>query len=389
MKNILGLTITFTLLFISCQKEDDIPVPKAENEQTVFMYMPWASDLLYHFYNNISDFESAINKGILKNERVVVFLSTSPTEATMFELKYENGQSIRETIKTYDNPAFTTAKGITAILNDVIEYAPAKRYGMIVSCHGMGWIPVQRVESRSLTEKEYWQYEGVPKTKWFGGTSSQYQTDITTLAEGIYEAGVKMEYILFDDCYMSSIEVAYDLHHVADYLIGCPTEVMVYGMPYATMAEHLIGNVDYEGVATAFIDFYSTYTVMPCGTIGVTVCSEMDNLAAIMKTINSIYTIDSPIISSIQRMDGYSPTRFFDLHDYVRYLCPDNTLFTQFETQLERTIPSKYRKHTSHFYTMSRGKIYIDTFSGTTISDPSTSSYTSPKTETEWYIATH
>lgn len=388
MKKIFYSLFLITALFFSCQKEEE-PNITAPTEQTVFIYMPWANNLLYHFQNNISDFESAITKGILKNERVVVFLSTSSTEASMFELKYENGKCIRETIKEYDNPAFTTSQGITAILNDVLTHAPAKRYGMVVGCHGMGWIPVKRTQSRSVPEKEYWEYEGVPKTRWFGGTSSEFQTDVTTLAEGITTAGIKMEYILFDDCYMSSIEAAYDLRHVTDYIVGCPTEVMVYGMPYATMAEYLIGNVDYEGMTNAFLDFYSTYSVMPCGTIGVTICSELDNLVVIMKSINGAYTLDPLLLSKIQCMDGYSPTRFFDLQDYVRHLCPDDIIFNEFEKQLERTVPSKYRKHTSHFYTMSRGKIFVDTFSGTTISDPSISSYTSAKMETAWYRATH
>lgn len=46
-----------------------------------------------------------------------------------------------------------------------------------------------------------------------------------------------MEYILFDDCYMSSLEVAYDLRHVTRHLIACPTEIMVYGMPYSHIGE--------------------------------------------------------------------------------------------------------------------------------------------------------
>lgn len=45
-----------------------------------------------------------------------------------------------------------------------------------------------------------------------------------------------MEYILFDDCYMSSLEAAYDLRHVTRHLIACPTEIMAYGMPYSHIA---------------------------------------------------------------------------------------------------------------------------------------------------------
>ena len=67
-----------------------------------------------------------------------------------------------------------------------------------------------------------------------------------------------MEYILFDDCYMSSIEVAYELKDVADYLIASTCEVMAYGMPYATMGKHLLGTPDYRAICDDFYDFIQT-----------------------------------------------------------------------------------------------------------------------------------
>ena len=65
-------------------------------------------------------------------------------------------------------------------------------------------------------------------------------------------------------------------------------------------------------------------------------------------------------------MDGYTPTLFFDCGDYVAKLCTDAGLLARFEKQLERTIP--YKRHTDYYYTMNKGKIKINTFSGATIS---------------------
>lgn len=50
------------------------------------MYFPWSEDLIDYFYNNISDMEYAIKETSLKNERVIVFLSTSSIKAQMFEI---------------------------------------------------------------------------------------------------------------------------------------------------------------------------------------------------------------------------------------------------------------------------------------------------------------
>ena len=165
--------------------------------------------------------EKAISQKGLNGERVIVFMSTTSEKAILFEITCKKGKCEQVTLKEYNNPPFTTAEGITSILNDVKSFAPAPTYAMTIGCHGMGWLPVHSTKGRARTSiRMHWENKGVPQTRYFGGTTSQYQTDITTLAEGIADAGIKMEYILFDDCYMSTIEVAYDLRYVTDYLIG-------------------------------------------------------------------------------------------------------------------------------------------------------------------------
>lgn len=383
------LLVALAINLVSCHKDNEPPV-STETEKTLFMYMPWSTDLKGAFYTNIPDMEKAIAKKGLDRERVLVFISTTATEATLFEIIEENGKCKGDTLKRYTNPALTTKEGITSILNDVKGFAPANRYAMTIGCHGMGWLPVSRGRTRLLSrEKLHWEYEGVPKTRYFGGKTSEYQTDITTLAEGIADAGMKMEYILFDDCYMSSIEVAYDLRGVTDFVIGSPCEIMFYGMPYAEIGEHLLGDTDYKAICDKFHTFYSNYKEMPCGTIGVTDCSELAPLVQIMKEINNRYRFDETEISSIQTLDGYSPTLFFDLGDYVAKLCSDTDLLNQFQQQLQRTVP--YKRHTDTYYTMTpRGRqIKINAFSGVTVSDPSLNSLAETKNETAWYKATH
>ena len=195
-----------------------------------------------------------------------------------------------------------------------------------------------------------------------------------------------MEYILFDDCYMSSIEVAYELRNVTDYLIASASEIMAYGMPYAVIGEYLLDDSDFQAVCDGFYDFYSTYS-MPYGTLAVTVCAELENLAMIMKKINTKYIFDESSENTLQRMDGYTPIIFYDYGDYVEKLCKDPVLLERFEQQLSRAVP--YKVHTDYFYSVTKGRVPIYTFSGITTSDPSKHSFTVSKTDTEWYKATH
>ena len=390
-----------TVCLLADRREESLRVfqQPERSQQTLLMYFPWSGNqntLTRFFEMNIEDMESVVAQGVLENERVVVFFMPTETQAELFELHAVDGTCRRVLLKRYtDLPDFTTPDGLASILGDVRRAAPAQRYAMTVSCHGMAWLPASQARAgyRAGREKEHWEYENPhgPVTRWFGG--SAYQTEIEDLAAGIAQADMKLGYILFDACYMATVEVAYALRHAAERLIVSPTEVMGPGFPYTSIGRYMVGRVDYAAVCREFYEFYMTYRY-PYGTISVTECAEMEALADVMRRINERFTFDatSANLAALQRMDGYSPVRFFDLGDYVRQLCGDPALLSEFEAQLERTVPSACRYHTPSFYSSSHGGAYypVRTYSGITISDPSVSpAVVDFKQATEWWRATH
>lgn len=97
----------------------------------------------------------------------------------MFEIILKNGNCIHSILKEYENPQFTIEPVLTDILNDMKTFAPAKSYSMIIGCHGMGWLLVNGSKSRMLQDfRHHWEYKNVPQTRFFGGLSAEYQTDI-------------------------------------------------------------------------------------------------------------------------------------------------------------------------------------------------------------------
>lgn len=385
----------------SCSSDESADEPEVvitgTVEHTLFMYLPWSTDLTSFFYQNISDLErSIVAQGGLDDQRVIVFISTSPTEAKMYEIRYANGQCRRHDIKTYQSPSLTTASGIASILSDMTAAAPASRYAMTIGCHGMGWLPVNPstrmsdAADMSMSEAMHWSHEASLLTRYFGAKDKAYQTDISTLADAIGDAGLKMDFILFDDCYMASVEVAYELKDVADYLIASTCEVMAYGMPYATMGRHLMGEPDYGAACDEFYAFYSSYTVMPCGTLSVTDCSQLEELASIMKRINAAYGFIPSALSSLQSLDGYSPSIFYDYGDYVAHLVGSSNqqLLDEFRAQLESAVP--YKVNTPTYYTASLNRpVAIRKYSGLTTSDPSRHYLAADREDTSWWKATH
>ncbi len=370
--------ILSTLGFNACSHHDDpIPEPPTAYKRTLFVYMPWASNLYSAFEQNLKDLMTAINSTGLDNQRIIIFLANSNKTATLQEVVLYNGFYSRKNIKDYSFTMadYTTVSGLTSILADLVTIAPADEYSMIIGCHGMGWLPVTRSAL-------------APSTRWFGGASSLYQTEISTLHQALSNANIKLEYLLFDDCYMATAEVAYELKDVIKYLIASTCEIMNYGMPYHKMGKYLLGKPDYENICASFFTFYNSYSY-PYGTISVTSTSQLPALAQAMKDLNDSYSFDPSYLESIQDLDGFTPTIFFDFGSYVKYLTavnPDAAGTCLY--RLDLAVP--YKSNTPQYYSQFiRRGIDLAEYSGLTISDPSTHDDTKSKDQTSWWYATH
>ena len=410
MKRILYLFYLLIIImsFSSCTEEaEDVT---SINQQTTIVFMPWsgsASDrgLYSYFQQNLDSIEGAIKKTGSMSNRVVVFLSKSSSESELYEITLVNKEIQHTKLKTYSGNIYTTAEGIAQILNDVKNNAFALNYGMIIGCHGMGWTYKGDWTDYPYNAKSRFRQASSGKakagaqvpyypTRFYGSVSDldNYATDIETLEQGIANAGIKMQYILFDDCYMANVETAYQLKDVTNFLIGSTSEIMAVGMPYQTMWSSLATATPAYGTATsAFNDFYSNYDP-PCGTLSVIDCRKLDQLAEMMRRINTAYKFDSAQLDSLQVLDGFDQSIFYDMKDYVVHLCKNNDMLNDFSADLQAAVKSTVHTDSvySALYPFSGKYIKIKQFSGITISDPSINSVAlKGKEKTAWWKATH
>ena len=433
---------------VSCSNGDnpdgpDVPVTPVG--QTVFMFFPWSNSLLSDFRRTVEDMQTVVAQRSMKDERVMVFMATSEREAVLFELKKQNGRCLTDTLRRYSDRPFTSRQRLTSLFSEVMTLAPASRYGMVVGCHGLAWVPVQgqrnarkrlgsqermdeednlykeeKIDKEGLYKEEridkegddlmHFEVQGPVTTRFIGGTYPETQIETTDLADAMADAGLHTEYILFDACYMSSVEVAYELKDVTHYLIASPTEVISYGFPYITMGKHLLGTPNYKGIADSFISFYSSY-YLPYGTVAVTDCTQLDALAAIAQQINAAAeeptnaasakhinaaaegklntaTSGKSAPNGVQIMDGYSPTLFYDLGHLMSLKNAGTVLTTAFAEQLDKTVP--YKGHTDQYFTaLKDAPVDIKHYSGLNTSQGSLNRLADKLSETAWHKATN
>lgn len=403
----------FIVVGVSCSNGDspdgpDVPVTPVG--QTVFMFFPWSNSLLSDFRRTVEDMQTVVAQRSMKDERIMVFMATSEREAVLFELKKQNGRCLTDTLRRYNDRPFTSRQWLTSLFSEVMTLAPASRYGMVVGCHGLAWVPVQgqrnarkRLGSQEKIDEEdnlykeeridkegddlmHFEVQGPVTTRFIGGTYPETQIETTDLADAMADAGLHTEYILFDACYMSSVEVAYELKDVTHYLIASPTEVLSYGFPYITMGKHLLGTPNYKGIVDSFISFYSSYN-LPYGTVAVTDCTQLDALATIAQQINAA-AAEQLVPNGVQIMDGYSPTLFYDLGHLMSLKDAGTVLTAAFAEQLEKTVP--YKGHTSQYFTaLKDAPVDIKHYSGLNTSQGSLNHMADRLSETAWYKATN
>lgn len=421
----------FIVVGVSCSNGDspdgpDVPVTPVG--QTVFMFFPWSNSLLSDFRRTVEDMQTVVAQRSMKDERIMVFMATSEREAVLFELKKQNGRCLTDTLRRYSDRPFTSRQWLTSLFSEVMTLAPASRYGMVVGCHGLAWVPVQgqrnaqkrlgsqeRIDEEDNLYKEeridkegepndlmHFEVQGPVTTRFIGGTYPETQIETTDLADAMADAGFHTEYILFDACYMSSVEVAYELKDVTHYLIASPTEVLSYGFPYITMGKHLLGTPNYKGIVDSFISFYSSYN-LPYGTVAVTDCTQLDALAAIAQQINAADAEQTNAASEgklntarsgkyapngVQIMDGYSPSLFYDLGHLMSLKDAGTVLTAAFAEQLDKTVP--YKGHTDQYFTtLKDAPVDIKHYSGLNTSQGSLNHMADRLSETAWYKATN
>lgn len=365
----------------------DIEVWQRTNTaKQAMLYYFLGTSLSSYYESNLRMVEQVAAKGTLDDCRLIAFLQSSRNAGEMFEIVYDKGldRVLREHIGDYTLPAVYNEDMVHQILADMIANAPATEYGLFIGSHGKGWLP--KASSRGATtystfavDKSIWTPAPGAAMVRHIGDSDNTQLNITELAQAIVRTGHKLNYMIFDVCYMANVESAYDLRECADYILASPCEVMASGMPYNEIVPIMAGEgavkTRLESAAKAFVDSYSKEdSIYSSACSAVINCNELDALAAAMKRVNgSLQAIDH---KTLQAFDGISPSSnpthiFFDIEDYVTKSCTDAAAVSAFKAQLAATVTGQY--HTKTFYSAYNNKANpINTYSGLTTSAPIT-----------------
>ena len=261
------------------------PASRVKTEETrhvLLMVSAGYNSLSSYLTDDLEDLASGTLPLFNRQADVLLVLSRLPqnrfssTNAPVLYRMYadKNGKVARDTLLTWGTSTpLCTPDLLADALNYVKDHFPAKGYGMVFSSHASGWIP--QIEAKSGTKTVGQDKQG----------SSSFEIDMEEFAAAI---PLRMDYILFDACFMGCVEVAWQLREKADIVGFSPAEVLAEGFVYKTLTQRLFQKTP-DPVAVCR-DYFEQYDpVSGSATITVVDTQKMDRLATVCKQLFQKY----------------------------------------------------------------------------------------------------
>lgn len=281
-----------------CKATIPVRQRKAKAPQTIFAHFIGTA-LAYYFGNNIDAMLNALSADIQGDSQVLVLMTESTTDATLYELRYdeEMGKAVKEKVSEVSLPTPYDGALFEKNLREALTFAPAEKYAMVIGSHGLAWIPKDSAITPSsllrfgFEPSQFWvREEGTEMTRHLGDkVPTRY--NVEEIADAISANNIKLDYILFDACFMSNIESAYILRNTTSTIIASPCEVMGSGFPYAKIMKHMLTeggrNYDIDKICSSFVEHYRTDAPTPSACVAAINTAELDNLAVCVKAVNA------------------------------------------------------------------------------------------------------
>ena len=220
-----------SISFVACGSDntpDPGPGPQppvTANERTVLVFMAADNNLQYFSSEDLKEMQEG-SKALNTNQNLIVYVDNNKSNSPSYFMRVKDGQFI-DSISVSES---STANPV--VLEEALRYArekyPAKSYGLVLWGHSTGWL-MRNDTIPYLKTRAYGQDSNNNTTTWM---------NIPSMARAIKNGmnGEKLAFILGDCCVFGSVETAYELRNVTDYVISSPAEIPDEGADYSNLS---------------------------------------------------------------------------------------------------------------------------------------------------------
>jgi hypothetical protein len=346
MKHKYDLIFILPLLSLSGCQHEDAPFPDDDpsvSNRTVLVYFGTDNNFSIEASTNIALFTANWDKNTDGNLLVYADTGENPVLVHIF---YDTQRQINiaDTVAVYPSENSANPAVLFRLLNTLQSDWPARFYGLVVLSHATGWLPANMSKPEPLLRSVIWD-----------AYTPEYQ-NYMNLADFTNAIPYKLDFIIFDACFMGSVEVCYELKDKANYIVASPAEVLVPGFAYSSIMQYLFKpEADLVSVAREFYEYYNRQNgFLRSATVCIVKTSALEDLASITKEF-IIQGSASNNLEDIQTFGYGNQKIYFDLSDYAKQLLPER--YSDFRNILDRCVI--YKASTPSYYSAGTGVMQI------------------------------
>ena len=386
--------LMYTMSILLCMTSCHWFKPEEEHiyDRTVLVYIAAENSLSSFYRDDINEMLEAAGD-IPTNSRLIIYLDDTQTPRLISIEKSSEGAATKNILHQYDKEQDSgDTETLHKAMDWVIKNYPAHSYGLILWSHGDAWVPAQAPMQRSIC---------IDNNQNSSYSDRGSKMNITDVAD-VLSTFPRMEFILFDACFMQSVEVAYELRHVTKSIIASPAEIPGPGAPYHRIVKPMFETpCNASHIAEEYFNAYNDadresllqdYGVL----LSVVNCELLENLAALTAEMIIKYA-SKDIELSMEDIQRYCPRPsdsrpdYYDINSYMLHLITDKADHIRWKNLLDQTVP--YAAATPWWYSIYsyQGREFVDlnTYSGISCYVPqSKSSHLNKQFHTtSWYTA--
>lgn len=388
--------LVLACVLVSCERDGlqvNLSVGESANTRKVMLlYEAGFNSLSGYISRNISQLRKGYLPGRDPDDDVLLVVShltlgsySVETSPVLLRIYDDYGVARKDTLFTWPvGTSLANKSMVTQVFDLVRTLFPAASYGAVMSSHSTGWLPAgyfsNPIDRKSTNQGKdggdaVWL---APRQRTYGqeyvgrGTASE-EIEIYDLAKAI---PYHLDYLLFDACLMGTVEVAWQLRDVCDYLAVSSCEIPGPGYDYTILTARLL-KPDVPDLQGACYDYYKTYEhdTTYGATITLVDCRSLDPLAEVCKDLFSRYRTEIRTLSgkNVQvydrQVDSHTYHAFFDLKDMMREAGVSESDLADLQAALDKAVI--YEAHTDSFMIGFSGGLTLERCCGLSMYLPS------------------
>lgn len=307
-------------------------------DRTVLVYIAADNNLSSWCQEDIDEITQAAGD-IPSNSRILIYLDDKSLPRILTVEQEKGRRPICKTLHQYEEEHNSgDTETLRLAMEWITENSPSESYGLVLWSHGSSWLPAKAPAQRAICVDS--------KTgSWM---------EIKEIAD-VLAPFPRLDFILFDACFMQAVEVAYELRETANYIISSPAEIPGPGAPYHRLIAPMFSiPLNANSIAEEYYREYQDNKIYVEGyepdcfgvCLSVVDCRQLDNLATATNEIIAKYahSISNTNQSGVQRYYPRTSStipEYYDMNGYMRQLITDPADYDYWKNAFDNAVPYK------------------------------------------------